>query len=143
MFPAKAALLVKLEENRAKWLAHNIPSYELVLEKSCYCLFGPAYGPNRVVVRGRELKFAEYRGRRRDGYRNGDLLPRNVGTQKTVDGLFADLHESISQSTENAEWSIQYDENYGYPVSVSYDRPDRLHEEYTLAIISFFPNKTR
>lgn len=135
----KISRLKKLAFNRDKWSAHAIRDYDMTLERSCHCLFGPYYGPNKVSVRDGEIFRVVYRGERRDGYKPGDRLTNQKALENTVDGIFDDLEKSIRSMTSNTILLVEYDEQYGFPVIVDYDRPDIADEESKLTVVDFVP----
>lgn len=139
MTPDKALRLEELNRNRAKWVGRGIIDYEMILEQSCFCLFGPYYGPNRVVVRGGEILRVVYLGETRDGFRRGDRLTRKPALKKTLDEAFADLEFTIRNLTPNAVLRVEYHEEYGFPTLIDFDRSDMEDEQSRLIVSDFRP----
>lgn len=139
MFPAKERMLKELSENRVKWESLGLGDYTIRIEKSCWCLFGPAYGPNKIEVARSELQRATYLDESRDGFRSGQVLKPGVGTQYTINTLFEMLERRIGLTTGNALWEIEYNDTYGFPERIKFDRPDMFDEEYEIRVSDFSP----
>jgi len=137
----KIARLEELSRNRNKWNAHTIRDYSLVLEQSCFCLYGPYYGPNRVTVRAGEISRVVYLGERRDGFKPGDRLTNRKALKNTIVGLFDDLETRIQYMTGNAELQVEYDDVYGFPTVIDYDRPDWEDEQFRIEVSAFKPKR--
>ena len=137
----KTARLEELKLNRDKWHSKNISDYDFTIKQTCFCLYGPYYGPNRIRVRGGEITSVIYRGETRDGFKPGDQLKRKPALKKTIDELFEDLEQTISLATENAELQIEYDDEYGFPTLIDFDRPDMDDEEFRKVVSDFAPRE--
>jgi Family of unknown function (DUF6174) len=86
----KAAEKRQLEINRSKWASHGIKSYQFRLrDETCSCMYGPYYGPIRVIVNDGEVTKAIYEGERRDGYWFGRIVREKTELIATVDEVFA------------------------------------------------------
>lgn len=138
MTERKSSLLEELIVNRDRWDSQGISNYEFMIEdQTCFCLFGPYYGPNRVIVRNGSIKIVIYRGEKRDGYKPGDRLTNKSALKKTVDEIFDDLEQRILRLTGNAMLRIEYDEKFGFPTLIDFDRPD-MEDEQSRQIVSDF-----
>ena len=141
MTAKKTARLEELKLNRDKWHSKNISDYDFTIEQSCFCLYGPYYGPNRIRVRGGEITSVIYRGEKRDGFKPGDQLKRKSALKTTIDELFKDLEQTITLATENAKLQIEYDDEYGFPRLIEFDRPDWEDEEFRKVVSDFSPRE--
>jgi hypothetical protein len=134
----KRRRLQELAENRAKWNASAVHSYSMTLAQSCFCFVAPATGPNRIVVDNGLVVRVTYRGETRQGYlRGGSLTRENFALRSTIDEMFEDLEVTISRMTSNAHLRVAYDDRYGFPTEIDFDRPDWYDEEYTLTVSDF------
>ena len=98
----KASMLQRFEAARNHWSSLGIDDYTItVADETCFCLYGPYYGPNRVTVHNGEISRVIYRGERRDGFRRGDSLTRERALKPTVDEIFDRLERSIRNMTAN------------------------------------------
>jgi hypothetical protein len=140
MTPEKAARLRELEFNRSKWKAQQISNYSITMEETdCYCLFGPYYGPIENTIRNGKIESAVYLGEVRDGYRPGDLVKIPTNLKRTVEQLFDDLERTILKATSNTKLQIEYDNKYGFPALVAYDRPDWHDDQSRVVVLKFKP----
>lgn len=49
--------LAEFSRNRAKWNAAEIRDYEIRLrDEACWCMFGPAYGPIRNIIKSGRIQ---------------------------------------------------------------------------------------
>jgi len=127
----------ELEANRAKWSAANIHDYEFRLrDEDCFCLFGPAYGPIRNVIRADKLQESIYEGERRDGYWRGRKVRIGVQTRATINEVFARVERLIETAAEGS-FRVLYDASYGFPTLVEFDDPDMEDEQSRLVADGF------
>ena len=143
----RVRLKAQLDEQKAIWAANRLDDYHYILEKSCYCLYGPAYGPNIVRVRDGNVKSIIYRGERRDGFKSGDKLLGNAVLDYSIDELFEKVEKVLSGQSLISErfnqrevmenFAVTYDETFGFPVRISYDRLLTADEEYVVLLKGF------
>lgn len=102
----------KLEENRAKWEAAGIDSYDLDYRRSCFC---PPPGDVQVLVRGGEIFSI------RDPDTGAEIENPSTGAFgfNSVDGLFDAIAAAINGRV--ARLDVEYDPELGYPTSISID----------------------
>lgn len=138
MTERKSAMLHRLEIARQQWSSLGIDDYEItVADENCYCLYGPYYGPNRVIVRGGRISRVVYQGESRDGFGRGDSLTREEALKHTVDEIFDRLEWTIRHMTANTILDVEYDPKYGFPALVDFDRPDWDDEQSRLVVSNF------
>ena len=137
MTERKADMLRRLADAREQWMAAEIDDYEITVTQACFCLYGPYYGPNHVVVLDGRISRVTYQGERRDGFRRGDSLTREDALKPTIEIMFDDLDRTIRRITANATLEVEYDPDYGFPTLVAFERPDIADEEYRLVVSSF------
>jgi hypothetical protein len=140
----KMALLEELDKNRDKWGAQGISSYKVTLEEQwCYCLFGPYYGPVRIIVKNGRIRRATYLGEARDGYFPGDILHIETPLRRTIDEIFEVLESTIRRASSEAIIRVEYDSELGFPSIIEYDNPHWHHDESRLVVTNFRARKTR
>ena len=123
--------------NRARWNAADIHDYEFRLrDETCWCQFGPAYGPIRNVVRSGLIQQAIYEGERRDGYWRGRRVQVDVQTKATIEDVFARAALAIEMAPEGA-LRVAYDSTYGFPVLIDFDDPAWEDEQWRLVADGF------
>lgn len=138
MTERKAAMLRRLDFARNQWTALGISDYEItVADENCFCLYGPYYGPNRVIVIDGKISNVIYRGERRDGFRPGDNLTGEKALKHTVNEVFDRLERTIRQMTANTFLDVEYDSEYGFPTLIDFDRPDWEDEQWRLVVSNF------
>lgn len=138
-YPAKTQRLETLRAQQAKWQSHNISDYELTITQDCFCLYGPAYGPNKVVVKNEAVKIVRYYGEARDNFKPGERLDVDDGISMSVSELFERTERQVINAAENAILDIEYHPDYGFPVLIDYDRPDLDDEESRVTVYGFKP----
>lgn len=138
-YPAKIDRLETLRTHKAKWRALNISDYELMISQSCFCLYGPYYGPNKVSVRNDDTKTVRYYGEVRDGFQPGDRLDPDDSVSLNIEDMFNHVEKRIINATENALLEIDYHPEYGFPVRMNYDHPGIADEENEIRIEDFKP----
>lgn len=137
----RAAQLRELDMQEAKWRAHAIADYTVTVEESaCYCLYGPYYGPLRLLVRNGKVRKATYFGEVRDGYKPGDLVREDSQLKKTIDELFADLRRVASERAPGTTLIVEYDPTYGFPVLIDHRNPEFPHGDSMRTLTKFSPD---
>ena len=143
----KLAEVGEVEQAYKAW-QNNAPNhYSYVIAQSCYCLYGPAYGPNEIEVKAGEVVRVTYRGETRDGFRSGDSLEgENAILNESIDGIFERLIKSIDtphsiggvkRPYPPSRYSIEYESTYGFPVKTAYEDKSRSHGEWVLIVQDF------
>jgi hypothetical protein len=140
-FPAvpldNARALEDFTANRAKWNVANIHDYEVqIRDGTCWCLFGPAYGPIRNFVRSGLIVKAMYEGERRNGYWPGRTVHIDVQTKATIEDVFARA-ALLLQGAPAGTFKIEYDPTYGFPVLIDFDDPQSEDEQWRLTLDGF------
>ena len=137
----RAAQLRELDAQEAKWRAHAIEDYTVTVEESaCYCLYGPYYGPLRLLVRNGKLRKATYFGEVRDGYRRGDLVREDSALKRTIDELFVDLRRVASERDPGSTLIVEYEPTYGFPELIDVRNPEFSHGDTKLTLTKFSPD---
>ena len=137
----RAAQLRKLDAQEAIWRAHAVDDYTVTVEESaCYCLYGPYYGPLRLLVRNGKLRKATYFGEVRDGYRPGDLVREDSALKRTIDEIFADLRRVASERGPGTTLIVEYEPTYGFPVLIDARNPEFPHGDSKLTLTGFSPD---
>lgn len=132
----------ELRLNRAKWEHHGINSYEFRLrDENCYCLYGPYYGPIRVIVKNGRVRKAIYEGERRDGFWFGREVREKTDLIATVDEVFSRAEHLIT-SVSDRPYKIRYNSVYGFPVLIDVDNPPGWADgQWRLVVDGFRPTK--
>jgi hypothetical protein len=135
------AQLRQLDAHEATWRAHAINDYTVTVEESaCYCLYGPYYGPLRLLVRNGKLRKATYFGEVRDGYRPGDLVREDSGLKRTIDEIFADLRRMVAARRPDTTLLVEYDPTYGFPVLIDVRNTAISDGDSKLTVTDFSPD---
>ena len=93
---SKSSEVAKIDKKHEFWLTNAPTHYRYVVSQSCYCLFGPSYGPNDVEVRDGKVVKVTYRGETRDGFESGDsLMEVKSAVNDTPSDIFAKLIKAI------------------------------------------------
>lgn len=98
-----------LKENRMRWARQNLTDYQYQLRVSCFC---PYFGNVTVTVRADTLAAVEA------PELEMPMLPQDLNTFKTIDGLFDVAEQAIEEADQ---FTIQYDAQMGYPVKIDID----------------------
>jgi len=143
----RASLKAQLAERKTIWTANKPDNYSYILQQSCFCLYGPAYGPNAIKVQDGSVKSIIYRGETRDGFKSGDKLSENGVLNYTIDELFERIERVLSGQNLNPEryknreiienFNVSYDDEFGFPIRISYDRVLTADEEYVILLEGF------
>jgi hypothetical protein len=137
----RAAQLRELDAHETIWRAQGIDDYTVtVKESACYCLYGPYYGPLRLLVRNGKLRKATYLGEVRDGYRPGDLVREDSALKRTIDEIFTDLRRTASERGPGTTLIVNYDPTYGFPVLIDARNPEFSHGDSKLTLTGFSPD---
>jgi hypothetical protein len=127
----------------AKWRTAEIADYEIrVRDESCYCLYGPYYGPIRNVVEAGELRASYYEGERRDGYWHGRKVRIETRLRATVEDLFSRIERLIATAPDGS-YRVEYDPKFGFPALVDFDDPGWEDEQWRLVTDGFKPARPR
>jgi hypothetical protein len=86
-------------------------------------LYGPYYGPLRVIVRDGRVERAIYEGEARDGFSFGDEVREKNGLERTVEDVFSNAEKIVSGSPPGT-YRVEYDSQFGYPTLIDYQNPD-------------------
>lgn len=137
----KAAEIRELEGNWQKWRRHGIATYQFRLrDETCYCLYGPYYGPIRVMVKNGKVERAIYEGERRDGYWYGRSVREKTDLVATVEHVFARVKRLITSGAEGAPYKIRYDRVHGFPTFVDVGNPPKVADaQWRLVVDGFKP----
>lgn len=101
-----------LENAKARWTANAPLSYDLTVEKGCYCVF-EAQGPVVVAVRNGVVESRHY-------VETGAVVGASYAdVYPTVDQLFAIIEEAVGRKADRVE--VLYEPTRGYPTSVAID----------------------
>jgi hypothetical protein len=137
----RSAELRELDAQQAIWDQHAIDDYTVTVEESaCYCLYGPYYGPLRLLVRNGKLRKAKYFGEVRDGYWPGDEVREESKLKRTIDEIFANLRRVVSNRAPGTTLIVNYDSTYGFPVLIDYNNPEFEHGDSKLTLSGFSPD---
>jgi hypothetical protein len=138
---SKAGEMRELEANRQKWRRHAVTTYQFRLrDETCYCLYGPYYGPIRVIVKNGKVGKAIYEGERRDGYWYGRIVREKTHLIATVEDVFTRVEQLVTSGAEGAPYKIRYDRVYGFPSLVDVDNPPRMADaQWRLVVDGFKP----
>jgi hypothetical protein len=129
--------LAEFARNRSKWNAANIQNYEVRLrDEACWCLFGPAYGPIRNIIKSGRIHSSIYEGEKRDGYWPGRKVRIDVQTRATIEDVFARAALLI-QNAPQGTFKVEYDPTYGFPVLIDFDDPEWEDEQWRLVVDGF------
>lgn len=132
-----------VETNFAKWKAKEPSHYTYIIAQSCYCLYGPAYGPNEIEVANGIAVKTTYRGEKRDGFKSGDRLSESSSLNYLIDDLFNRAKSVIDQAINGdtsarrratPRFLIEYHHEYNYPTKLAFDDPMRADEEWVIVI---------
>jgi len=131
----------ELAEAKTRWVSSGITSYEIRFrDESCFCLYGPYYGPIRNVVRSGKLKASYYEGVKRDGYRFGRKVRIVTALRATVEDVFLRVDRLVDTAPDGT-YQVKYDPTYGFPVDINFDDPARDDEQWHLVTDGFKPLK--
>lgn len=118
-----------LEDNRQRWEAQALTSYEYVIRRLCFCGF---VGEVRIrVVDGVVTE--------RTIVESGDPLPPGTGdSYPDVDGLFEVLADAYAQDAHSVR--VTYDPATGVPLEISIDYQENVIDEELGYTVSSLPS---
>lgn len=132
-----------IEANYAKWKALRPDHYKYIIAKSCYCLYGPSYGPNEIEVRDDVVVRVTYRGEERDGFHSGQKISDPRATDYSIEQLFERAITALEYAKPNEpnerrrgvpRFLIEYDKLYYFPKKVAFDNPSTADEEWVIVV---------
>ena len=109
-----------LDKHLAQWKKADIHSYRYVFQRSCFCMrefTKPVLitVDNDVVV---EAKFADSK----------ENLPNRLkDNRQPINYLFAKIQDAIDRKAHSI--NVKYNEQYGFPTSISVDYDQRMADE--------------
>jgi asparagine synthetase A len=110
----------QLDKYQARWQQQNIQKYTYIFQRGCYC--------PREYTRPVKLKVKNQQVVRAKFVDTGELLPANLqGNKQTVTDLFNLIQRAIDKNAFRI--TAEYDEQYGYPTSISIDYDERIADE--------------
>ena len=124
----------ELEQNRALWEAQSAENYDFQLSIWCFCPFGGQM-PLAIEVRdGEPVSIAAADG--------SDVTPNRESYSQvdTIEELFGVVEEAQSGGAD--EIKVEYDPEYGYPVSIDIDYIQEAVDDevsYQVANLEFLP----
>lgn len=121
-----------LADNEALWSSRGVSDYDFTVNMNCSCP-PPAGTPIRVRVRGgRAVGVYDIRNPRNDLVIDGTEVP------DSVPAMFAAVRSGIDADPDSI--SVEYDADYGFPVSIEIDhRRPYADDDVTLTISEFEP----
>ena len=131
---AVASASSELEQNRALWEQQDSQNYSFELFILCFCPYGGQMPLSIVVSDGEVVSLATA-----DGSDPGPSL-EYFSQADTIEELF-DIIET-AQSGAADEVKVQYDPDYGYPVSIDIDYIEEAIDDeisYQVANLEFLP----
>ena len=121
--------LTRMELSTAmeKWDNKNFNNYEYTLDVSCYCIYE---GPNNIEIKNNVLFRV-----------NGksvtlEQLQNEYWDVKTIEQLFNII--DLKLEDDPFSYSLQFDENYGYPIVIYFDMDEMIADEEISYTISNF-----
>ncbi|MEZ4841510.1 MAG: DUF6174 domain-containing protein [Flavobacteriaceae bacterium] len=113
LFSCVSEDLSEFEIAKNKWESANINSYKIKERISCFCVGILQW--ELEVVNGEKIKVTYDEPE----YSVGETYEDVLAKAKTIDDIF-DFIESIDKSNV-AFFNVEYDEEYGFPASISID----------------------
>jgi hypothetical protein len=123
----------EVQQNREKWLSHEISGYQIEMQKICYCV--PEVVRMMVFeVDGNEVTSVRYADT------GEDVDPQHYGDFNTIEGMFEFVGKALEKNP--ADLSIAYDEKYGYIKELSVDFQENIaDDEITIIASNMRPKK--
>jgi len=117
----------EVQSNREKWNSHDISSYEIEMQKICYCV--PEVVRMMVFeVDSNKVKTVRYAD-------TGEIVdPQHYGEFNTIEGMFNFIEQALEKNP--ADLSIAYDEKYGYIKEVNVDFKENIADDEISIIAS-------
>lgn len=120
-------ITTEVQMNREKWMSHEISSYQIEMQKICYCV--PEVVRMMVFeVEGDEVASVKYADT------GEDVDPQHYGSFNTIEGMFTFVEKALEKSP--ADLSIAYDEKYGYIKELSVDFKENIADDEISIIAS-------
>ena len=120
-------ITTEVQMNREKWMSHEISSYQIEMQKICYCV--PEVVRMMVFeVEGDEVVSVKYADT------GEDVDPQHYGNFNTIEGMFTFVEKALEKSP--ADLSIAYDEKYGYIKELSVDFKENIADDEISIIAS-------
>lgn len=114
----------RLEDNRARWAARGFASYDLTVQRLCFC---GSVEPVRVEVRNGQPLSVVFAA-------TGEPVPM-AASFPTVPGLFDIVEDAIERDAH--ELDVDYDPALGVPVRIEIDYEENtIDEEVTWVVVS-------
>lgn len=120
-------IAAEVQSNREKWMGHGISSYEIEMQKICYCV------PEVVRMMVFEVKKDKV-DTVRYADTGDDVDPQHYGNFNTIEGMFTFVEQALEKNP--ADLSIAYDEKYGYVKEVSIDFKENIADDEISIIAS-------
>ena len=120
-------ITTEVQMNREKWMSHEISSYQIEMQKICYCV--PEVVRMMVFeVEGDEVMSVKYADT------GEDVDPQHYGNFNTIEGMFTFVEKALEKNP--ADLSIAYDEKYGYIKELSVDFKENIADDEISIIAS-------
>ena len=117
----------EVQLNREKWMSHEISSYQIEVQKICYCV--PEVVRMMVFeVDGDEVASVRYADT------GEDVDPQHYGEFNTIEDMFTFVEKALEKNP--ADLSIAYDEKYGYIKELSVDFKENIADDEISIIAS-------
>lgn len=139
----RIVLQKELEKQKTLWSSSNPGNYRYILEADCFCW----NGPNEIYVENNKIERIIYLGQDFYGIKNGDELSLDHALTSTVEELFDNIQGALEGKNlvlEQAQrkhavekFSVIYDEQYGFPIRISYDWVGPVDDEYIITLREF------
>lgn len=109
-----------LNKNLSKWKQADIASYTYEFQRSCFCV-REYTKPVQLRVNNGAVVEARFKDT------NERLPDRLEGNKQTIANLFTTIQKAIDRKAHSIV--VQYDEEYGFPTSISVDYDQRMADE--------------
>ena len=125
-------ITTEIQMNREKWMSHEISSYQIEMQKICYCV--PEVVRMMVFeVDGDDVKSVRYADT------GEDVDPQHYGDFNTIEGMFTFVEQALEK--DPADLSIAYNEKYGYIKELSIDfKTNIADDEISIIASNMRPN---
>ncbi|NIM92219.1 MAG: hypothetical protein GTO18_00680 [Anaerolineales bacterium] len=120
------------QENLARWESADLADYRYVLRVGCFCP-DEIINPVVVEIRGDAVASITYQ---ETGEQPGENALQFFNAYDSVEELFAVIEDAMKQ--DPAEMSVEYDPNFGVPISISIDYDRMMADEELYLEISEF-----
>ncbi len=120
-------IATEVQINRDKWMSHEISSYQIEMQKICYCV--PEVVRMMVFeVESNKVESVHYADT------GEDVDPQHYGDFNTIEGMFTFVEKALDKNP--ADLSIAYDEKYGYIKELSVDFKENIADDEISIIAS-------